>query len=103
MTTQHTPEPWKSSEKSYLSSDFRYSIYQPDGKQVHDGIRACFRKEADRNRAIACVNACEGINPEAVPIMVNILETMKKKADEHKLQIAPELELAIELALTKAK
>jgi hypothetical protein len=32
------------------------------------------RDEANTHRIVACVNACEGINPEAVPDMLEALE-----------------------------
>jgi hypothetical protein len=54
--TNHTPEPWTN------------PIPQT-------------REDADR--VLACVNACAGIDPSAVPAMVRALETMKEFLDDY--------------------
>ncbi len=55
-TTQHTPGPWRR---------------DPDLPDIIDNSHnprtfAKFMSTRDRDRAVSCVNACEGINPEAV-------------------------------------
>lgn len=69
MTTKHHPEPWIS-----------------EGGLIHDASGKCFADIADRDgfmdeqqlateaRIVACVNACAGINPEAVPDLLAALE-----------------------------
>ena len=50
MNTKHTPGPWN----------------------LH-------KVEANARRIVACVNACEGINPEAVPELRDICESILAK------------------------
>jgi hypothetical protein len=40
------------------------------------------RHEANARRIVACVNACEGINPEAVPDLLAACEYVKYAAPE---------------------
>jgi hypothetical protein len=35
---------------------------------------AQYHSEDDRNKAVACVNACRGLNPAAVPELVDMIE-----------------------------
>lgn len=57
MTTKHTPEPWHAFER-----DGHWALTAPRCGEV--GIV----NDADQAaRIVACVNACAGINPEAVP------------------------------------
>jgi len=44
-----------------------------DAHHKHRGWVGGFIKESTRDRAIACWNACEGINPEAVPDLLAAL------------------------------
>jgi hypothetical protein len=82
MSNKWTPEPWKKSNEPYLTSDFRYSIHQNEtGNKPHAGIRACFRKESDRDRSITCVNALQGLNPEHVKELIGVAEEVCKERD----------------------
>lgn len=42
---------------------------------------ALFEREQDVLRAIACVNACAGINPEAVPDLLAVVEELLESAE----------------------
>ena len=78
MNTQHTPGPWKVSTANpyavntvsggiataHGTDDANYSEFFPSTEQA----------KANARRIVACVNACEGINPEAVP---DLLEALK--------------------------
>lgn len=59
MNQEWTEEPWDDGTHSWGSA--------PDGETV-----LCV-PEDDYARAVACVNACAGINPEAVPLMLEAL------------------------------
>jgi hypothetical protein len=57
----YTPGPWVVSEGELRS----------DGNPIVGGPE-------DLERAAACVNACEGINPEAIPDLVAALERIER-------------------------
>ena len=75
----HTPGPWMPDESSGIcnvTGSHGRSIcstggYQNNAEDVRN-VRA--ENEANAARIVACVNACEGINPEAVPDMLAALE-----------------------------
>lgn len=66
----HKPGPW-GIEKCRCGHDScsQYTI----STQRSSGF-----SEANANRIVACVNACEGINPEAAPELLEALEEMLK-------------------------
>ena len=76
----HTPGPWKIYD-GYGSDRSRPSIVDSipdrDGKCVANCIAFASstnnQMDANAARIVACVNACEGINPEAVPEMLSVL------------------------------
>ena len=66
-----TPEPWEVgelSENHFLNTNHKYAIFAKGkatgvvGKVEGKGVGP----RADAARIVACVNGCEGINPEAV-------------------------------------
>ncbi|MFA6167821.1 MAG: hypothetical protein WC700_14465 [Gemmatimonadaceae bacterium] len=69
---KHTPEPWTHPQES-----FRNLIAGPDLAKVAD-VWTSDRPDAERfanaARIVACVNACAGIDPEAVPLMLDALQ-----------------------------
>jgi len=68
MTEQnHTPEPWKNDPELGVLSLFWKSVEETD---------------ANAARIVACVNACAGINPEAVPELVNALTELELRTRE---------------------
>lgn len=68
--TKWTPEPWDTMGGALVSGK---------GK----GFIASFDNADDMRRAQQCVNACKGINPEAVPIAVSLLRTAVQEYDTH--------------------
>jgi hypothetical protein len=75
MTTKHTPNVWRIA----IGGD-GYHILTND----NDGIAREICMVPNREHAediVACVNACEGINPEAVP---DLLAACKAADDEFK-------------------
>ncbi len=82
--SEHTKEPWESA---------------PDGDRGGFKVRDCIRgeiahlrasalegtvgqQESNANRIVACVNNCEGLNPEAIPMLLEacerILDNMRR-------------------------
>ena len=72
--TKHTPGTWKIKRQP----NKLFSIYGNAGNAagtpllVAQGLR-----EANASRIAACVNACEGINPEAVPELLEALKELE--------------------------
>lgn len=66
MATKHSPEPWAVYPEVGLcearAKDVNYKSYI-----IWDGADGPYPKDEDVERIVACVNACAGINPEAVP------------------------------------
>lgn len=69
--TKHTPEPWWDES----------GVAHAKGPSWTEENHSCVHPIANQNgtlndceRAVACVNACAGINPEAVPDMLAALE-----------------------------
>lgn len=62
----HTPEPWNYEKRLRLVNAERFD--------KHTLIAEIHSTTADGERIVACVNACQGINPEAVP---DLLEACK--------------------------
>ena len=74
MTMKYTPEPWEATPW--------------DDGWIRDakGVGVCMVGGLEtRDRIVACVNGCAGINPEAVPDMLAALETLLKEVDTKKL------------------
>lgn len=67
--SKHTPEPWISGDEH---SDDRPTLWDDEGCCVAEFNRFMGAKRAiaNRDRAMACVNACKGIDPEAVPYLL---------------------------------
>jgi hypothetical protein len=84
MTTNrptHTPEPWlpkAPSKVSGLASAGLWRIVNQDGETIAKISQSATEEQdaADAARIVACVNACAGINPEAVPDMLDALRAI---------------------------
>ena len=63
--SKHTPEPWP--------TDMRGIVFA-NGALACGYVARNSEPYHNSNRAVACVNACAGINPEAVP---DLLEALK--------------------------
>ncbi len=71
---KHTPEPWKVDAK--VNETY---VRGPENELIADThtlpVPERYDEEyANASRIVACVNACEGINPEAVPNMLKALK-----------------------------
>lgn len=78
MTTQstNTPTPWRNSGPDIMSIGPNKG---PGHWKVVAFVRGPIQDEecqANASRIVACVNACAGINPEAVPELLAILKTL---------------------------
>ncbi|MES2706106.1 MAG: hypothetical protein V4726_05820 [Verrucomicrobiota bacterium] len=75
---EHTPEPWTQdldyveSERGIVARASAPGLY-PERWQAH----------ANAARIVACVNACTGINPEAVPDMLAALHEGRRAIGDH--------------------
>jgi len=79
MSTKHTPTPW------HNQSDWK-SIYSEDGCFIATVVKMPTYKNkiehsADSDRIVSCVNACAGLNPEAIPGAVKALEDFINDCD----------------------
>ena len=62
--TQHTAEPWRTENGDVVCKEGPIAaVMLPNDR-------------ANATRIVACVNACEGINPEAVPELLEALKDM---------------------------
>ena len=77
--TQHTPEPWRSAHAFLASKD----CVLAGGPTYVEGLVnvATGLTPEDANRIVACVNACAGINPEAVPELVRAAQAVQRWAE----------------------
>jgi hypothetical protein len=73
-TPKHTPEPW---------GDLDGVIVPPyatdDGQAWIADTRSAPNARRNAARIVACVNACAGINPEAVPDLLRVLTRLAEK------------------------
>lgn len=80
---KHTPEPWSAAtrgpngcpiigHKGLMVAMLAHSSLDKDHGEVAD---------ANEQRIVACVNACAGINPEAIKPMIDALTEWKKIRD----------------------
>ena len=110
MTTKHTPGPWivykptEYQEGHWRIGQDTITVKQPyvaalrpmPSKNLHQVLKA------NADRIVACVNACEGINPEAVPMMLEALKATKDAYASHQLYDKCPLPL-IKAAIDKAE
>jgi len=75
---KHTEEPWEVKGRGFAIYRQGYYITSTQGaegtlKHIQDTNRA------NAERIVDCVNSCAGINPEAVPKMLEILEDLSSR------------------------
>ena len=100
--SKHTPGPWKTIEDNFLNTrifselghgDLRIVWAEQQGDVAyivpkHDGDKG----NSNAARIVACVNACERINPLAVPKMLAALKKIDSDAsDENKYTLGTDL------------
>ena len=71
--TNHTPEPWSQMGCGIYANKRLIACF---GDDDDSGISAEIEQIATTKRAVDCVNACAGINPEAVKDLVAELESL---------------------------
>ena len=79
--SKQTPEPWVFSPDRHTHDCFihaanaeeKYGYIDNDDGGVFGSSEWNWFKDEDAKRTVACVNACAGINPEAVPDVVEAL------------------------------
>ena len=74
---QHTPGPW------HIDGYNMAAIIRDKGKRQFETLAVCGGDNWMDNaaRIVACVNACEGINPDAVPEMLEALKWVLQCCD----------------------
>lgn len=86
---KHTPGPWTYHHEPSLN---RYAVRaEPFGTETILSISYWSRTpiwdreraEADASRIVSCVNACDGINPEAVPDLLAACEAALSFGEGH--------------------
>jgi len=81
--TKHTSEPWE------LHPDYPNQVRRPPSNDAY-GLSACIadcssgiwpdaQTVANASRIVACVNACRGINPEAVPDLLDVAKDFRQE------------------------
>lgn len=79
-TMSHTPGPWIAGGRFKGQID---GIAAGTGKHFLFVVPGTDRAAYDvRARIVACVNACEGISPEAVPEMLHTLDIQEQDIEE---------------------
>lgn len=76
MSTKHTPEPWRAYDRFIILSGDQHPL-----ADLGKTPKSAKKKTANRNRIIACVNACANINPAAVKPMMEALAEWAKIHD----------------------
>ena len=102
--SKHKPGPWivgnGHPNMPGLSIFFHDTSKAGVWKRRVDDLNGRFSVE-DATRIVACVNACEGINPEAVPELLEALEAMLATFGDE--GYATEAEREARAAILKAK
>jgi len=104
---KHTPGPWRLTTGAYwlrIVGPAKEAIASfGNQRRWLDGVEVA----ANARRIVACVNACEGINPEAVPDLLEACRKLIEANSIHAHEIDEDiLALAVDMAeaaLAKAK
>lgn len=78
MSEKYYPEPWQYDGMCPFSGE--YSIFRADANGKLRTIGAMCEDE-DAARAVSCVNACAGINPESIKDLLTVCEAIKTLQD----------------------
>jgi hypothetical protein len=76
---KHTPEPWV----AFLTDSRIWCLMDSDGQPIAyasggmNPLRGLGQDGENMRKAATCVNACEGINPEAVPELLAALKGLR--------------------------
>lgn len=86
-TPKHTPGPWALDDPNEMTSAVaetaRHGIYGLflSEEQCETNDRAFELDKANAQRIVDCVNACEGINPAAVPELIASIQNLNEQLD----------------------
>ena len=90
MSTKHTAGPWTYGRVGNDErKDVSWWIGTPHADIAHisrmdDTGKSLEEHDANAARIVACVNGCENVNPEAVPLLVHALKNLLEHDDgEH--------------------
>jgi hypothetical protein len=73
---EHTPGPWHIEFECNVFGPNHRLVASAGGYQTNADDWHRIENEANARRIITCVNACEGINPEAVPDLLAACEKL---------------------------
>ena len=95
---KHTPEPWKAVGQDIRDGNEDNIVTVPYGDDPEQA-------EANARRIVSCVNACEGINPDAVPELLEALHNLLINATPYASDdgIWPVILKQAKVAIAKAK
>jgi len=105
-SSAHTPAPWS------IHPVRVDTVHQHDSVVVHassdnlDVIVSGDKSEANAQRIVDCVNACEGINPEAAPELLAALRIVRspyKDGVSDKQYTESEIHRIVDTAIAKAE
>lgn len=111
---EHTPEPWVAEDKTRWQEATVGHCIRMQGKNGQPGPVVAVilsgkhfgktRAQADTARIVACFNACKGINPDAIPVMLEALERLLRVMTwAHLTELGKEAVAQAETAIAKAK
>ena len=94
---EHTPGPWRYTCRGEIGEMAVYVLKGPKSPGgpptglviAHLGLDtagenvAGAEREANASRIVACVNACKGINPEAVPVLLGLLRNIRDNLKDY--------------------
>lgn len=110
MKYKHTAEPWRAGKDGQsIICDTKIGKWREDNEHLaHYGgyVVAETVTPSNRDRIIACVNPCAGINPEAVPDLLSALRRLVsdvKQLEGYWTEGTGNLISDAEAALAKAK
>ena len=82
----HSIERWEIRERNHLHGEFdiytgpSWESYDKHIATVTGGLgvtsEGCFESEANAHRIVDCVNACKGLDPEAIPELIKALKKL---------------------------
>lgn len=81
MSEKHTPEPWRWVDGKGIVGSDGWPIATVPGHEASLFRRLVGEREANARRIVSAVNACEGINPDAVPLMREALRRIVANVD----------------------
>ena len=108
MTTEHTPEKWTVAGYDKLNGVPVLVVQAIERQPGNNSIEAFCpgpNAAANAHRIVACVNACEGLNPEAVPGLLEALQAisgMTVRKDTNHKQLSALCMAVAEIAIAQA-